>query len=216
MKEAESTDGKFYQLITMPYIRKNSNEADEAIINFHDITELKNISAKLDASNKSLLRINDDLNNFVYGASHDLNAAILNIEMVLALLKKELDLSDPKTLKLSEMLGNSIKSFNEMINDLARVGNFGAEMLKEGKVESFEDTFNEIQEIISENIKDSEVTFKTNFQHDTIRFPKRNLRSILLNLITNGIKFGSSSRHNEIVITTVLEHPYILLTVSAG
>ena len=213
VKEAESIDGKFYQVMTMPYIRRNSKEAAGAIISFHDITELKMVSEKLDTSNKSLIRINDDLNNFVYGASHDLNAPILNIEMVLAMLKKKLDLNDPHILQLSEMLSNSIKNFKEMINDLARVGNIEAEMMKESQTESFKDTFNEIQTIISENIKHSQVTFHTNFQEDNIKFPKRNLRSILLNLITNAIKFSSSGRHTEITITTTLQDPYILLSV---
>lgn len=40
-REAESTDGKIYQVMTMPYIRQNTNNTDGAIISFYDITELK-------------------------------------------------------------------------------------------------------------------------------------------------------------------------------
>lgn len=85
VKEAEFTEGKVYQVMTMPYIRKYSERPDGAIINFFDITELKKITNELDSSNKSLLGIYDSLNNFVYGASHDLNAPINNIEMVLTM-----------------------------------------------------------------------------------------------------------------------------------
>ena len=211
--EAESTDGRYYQMMTMPYIRKKSSEEGGAIISFYDITELRKVTEELDARNKSLTSINDDLNNFVYGASHDLNAPILNIEMVLAMLNKKLDLQDPMVLKLSEMMNNSIKNFKEMINDLARVGNIEADMLTDGNLENFEEIFNEIQEIISEKIKNAQVTFQTDFKEGNVRFPKRNLRSILLNLITNAIKFSSADRNAEINITTFRQDPYIILSV---
>ncbi|MDB5013860.1 MAG: chemotaxis protein CheR, partial [Daejeonella sp.] len=82
-----------------------------------------------------------------------------------------------------------------------------------GKIESFDNIFKEIQDIISEKVKNSQVTFYTDFQEDNILFPKRNLRSILLNLITNAIKFGSSGRHTEIRIKTERVDSHIVLTV---
>lgn len=213
IKEAESKEGKFYQVMTMPYIRKHSNKIDGAIISFYDITELKKITEELDASNKSLLRINDNLNNFVYGASHDLNAPINNIEMVLAMLNKVLDLNDPKVLKLSEMMNNSVNNFKDMIQDLVKVGHIEAEMQEESEEEVFEDIFNEITQIISERIKHTHTKFKTDFQAKEIRFPKSNLRSIFLNLITNAIKFSSSGKYPEIEIRTEKVDEFILLTV---
>ncbi|MDB5121766.1 MAG: chemotaxis protein CheR [Sphingobacteriales bacterium] len=213
IKEAESKEGKFYQIMTMPYIRKHSKTADGAIISFYDITELKKISEELDASNKSLLRINDNLNNFVYGASHDLNAPINNIEMVLAMLNKKLDLADPKVSKLSGMMDNAIRNFKEMIHDLSKVGHIEAEMNEGSQIESFEDIFNEIKEIISERIKHLNVHFQIDFKEKEIQFPKTNLRSILLNLITNAIKFSSSGRYPEIIIHTQRVDQFIMLTV---
>ena len=53
IREAESSDGKIYQVMTMPYIRKHSNKIDGAIISFYDITELKKLSGELNKSNKS-------------------------------------------------------------------------------------------------------------------------------------------------------------------
>jgi len=53
-REAESSDGRIYQVMTMPYIRQNTKNTDGAIISFYDITELKKLLAALDISNKSL------------------------------------------------------------------------------------------------------------------------------------------------------------------
>jgi two-component system CheB/CheR fusion protein len=150
-KEAESSEGKIYQVMTMPYIRQNSLQPAGAVISFYDITELKALLHDLDISNKnfhksnkSLLRINADLNNFVYSASHDLNAPILNIEMVLKVLNKKIDMKDPDVVNLSGMMHNAIVTFKDVIHDLGKIGLMEAEMLEDSNPESFEDIFKEI------------------------------------------------------------------------
>jgi len=133
-REAEATDGKVYQVMTMPYLKRNSKKADGAIISFYDITEMKKVLRELDISNrslnnsnKSLLRINADLNNFVYGASHDLNAPILNIESLLGILNDKLDTKDPEVMELSGMMNKAVTNFKAVISDLARVGHLESE-----------------------------------------------------------------------------------------
>jgi len=42
VREAISTDGKIYQVTTIPYLRADSKIADGAIVSFYDISELKN------------------------------------------------------------------------------------------------------------------------------------------------------------------------------
>ena len=60
-REAEASNGKIYQVMTMPYIRKTSLHPDGAIISFYDVTELKKISQELDMTNKKLIRTNDEI-----------------------------------------------------------------------------------------------------------------------------------------------------------
>jgi two-component system CheB/CheR fusion protein len=219
-REAPSIDGKIYEVMTTPYIREKRSKPDGAIISFYDITELKKLWSDLDISNKklknsnqSLLRINADLNNFVYTASHDLNSPILNIEMVLNILDKKIDLKDPVVGNLSTMMNNAIVTFKEVIADLGKIGVIESEMLEESFPENFEDVFNEITEIISERIKMSETTFTTRFKEREVRFSKKYLRSILLNLITNAIKFCPQDRKPKIDIATEIAGGFIRLTV---
>lgn len=212
-REAEALDGKVYQVMTMPYIRKNSKNADGAIISFYDITDLKKLFKELDFSNKSLLRINDDLNNFVYGASHDLNAPILNIEMVLGILHKKMDMKDPDIVNLSGMMNHAINNFKAVIIDLGKVGQIEAEMQEESNSENFSEILNEIKGLISEKIKLAQAAFITEFKVQEVHFPKKYLRSIILNLITNAIKFCSPDRQPEIMIKTEMVDNFIRLTV---
>jgi two-component system CheB/CheR fusion protein len=212
-KEAEATDGKVYQVMTMPYLRKNSKKADGAIISFYDISELKRLLKELDSRNKSLLRINDDLNNFVYGASHDLNAPILNIETVLGVLNKKMDMANPDVVNLSGMINNSLNNFKEVIKELGKVGALESEMMEKANLENFAHMYHEIEDAISERIKFANAVISTDFQEKEIRFPKKSLRSIMLNLTTNAIKFSSPQRQPEIKIKTEKVDGFILLSV---
>jgi len=212
-REAESSDGRVYQVMTMPYIRQNSQETDGAIVSFYDITELKQILHELDISNKRLLRINADLNNFVYSASHDLNAPIVNIEMVLDTLNTKIDLKDPDIIELSELMNSCIITFKAVIADLAKIGLMESELLEPEAPENLADIFRETTEIISERIKSTNTTFIVNFEQPWIRFPKKYLRSILLNLITNAIKFHPGDRAPVITIKSRLDEKFAVLTV---
>jgi two-component system CheB/CheR fusion protein len=212
-REAESKDGKIYQVMTMPYLKRHSKRPDGAIISFHDITALKILVNELDKSNQSLRRINDDLNNFVYGASHDLKAPILNIETVMGVLNKKIDMDNPDVVKLSGMMNNALNNFKEVIKELGKVGVLEAESNQEAGEENFISVFKEIEDAISERIKQADAIITTNFQEENIRFPKKNLRSIILNLVTNAIKFNSPDRKPVIHINTKKTDGYIVLTV---
>jgi two-component system CheB/CheR fusion protein len=219
-REAEAIDGKIYQVMTMPYLKKNSKKPDGAIISFYEITELKKLLKELDVSNKnldisnqSLLRINGDLNNFVFGASHDLRAPIVNIEMLLDVLNDKLDTTDPGVMELSGLMNKAVTNFKAVISDLAKVGHINSEGTDEHD-QDFLAIFEEIKELLSENIKLSNAVFHTDFRQKEVHFAKKNLRSVMLNLIKNALKFRSPDRVPEITIKTEKQDQFILLTIA--
>lgn len=53
-KEVQTLDGRWYQIMTMPYIRQADHQNNGAIVTFNDITELKMILEERDNSNKML------------------------------------------------------------------------------------------------------------------------------------------------------------------
>ncbi|MBB6108227.1 two-component system, chemotaxis family, CheB/CheR fusion protein [Mucilaginibacter lappiensis] len=53
-KEIETNNGKWYQIMTMPYVQQADHTNNGAIITFNDITELKRIQQELDISSKTL------------------------------------------------------------------------------------------------------------------------------------------------------------------
>jgi two-component system CheB/CheR fusion protein len=53
-KEIETNNGKWYQIMTMPYVQLADHSNNGAIITFYDITELKRIQQELNISSKML------------------------------------------------------------------------------------------------------------------------------------------------------------------
>ncbi|MGV8877689.1 MAG: CheR family methyltransferase [Sphingobacteriaceae bacterium] len=212
-REAAGKDHQVFQVMTIPYLKKNSQKPDGAIVSFYDITELKELLNGLDISNQSLLRINADLNNFVYGASHDLNAPIHNIEMVLSILDKKIDPLDTDVVKLSAMMNTSIANFKSIISDLGEIGIMEAELSEERQIENVETIFDNIAGTMTERIRLTGAVFITDFKEKKICFSRKYLRSILLNLITNAIRFSAPGISPEIRISTEKANGFILLSV---
>ncbi len=56
-KEIETRDGRWFQVMTMPYIKQINNKTSGAIITFNDITALKEIQGQLDKKNEALMHL---------------------------------------------------------------------------------------------------------------------------------------------------------------
>ncbi len=185
-KEVETDNGKWYQVMTMPYVHTN-NKSNGAIITFNDITELKQIQFELDKKNESLLRINADLDNFVLTASHDLLAPLGNIELSIGVMN-DLKGMDPKLLKFTDIINTSVKKFRSLINNIAHIAKIENDMGSK-ELLSINDVLNNIEWSLDDKIKAANAVINRNLEVPDIFFSGKNFRSILYNLISNSIKY---------------------------
>jgi two-component system CheB/CheR fusion protein len=190
-KEIQTKGGTWYQVVTMPYIQQLNDKKNGAIITFNDITELKKTQIELDKKNKSLQRINEDLDNFVQTASHDLLAPLGNIEISIAVMNK-VKVVDPELNEFLNVINSSVKKFRSLITEIATIAKVESDMLVMEMVD-IEDTVKNIEWSLADKIKISGAVIHLNLDVKQILFSKKNLRSILFNLISNGIKFQSSA-----------------------
>lgn len=186
-KEVETNSGRWYQIMTMPYLQQADNKTNGAIITFNDITELKNAQEELDKKNKSLLRINTDLDHFIHAASHDLLGPLGNIESSIDMMNR-IALSDAKLLDFLNMINTSISSFRSLITDIATIAKVESDMLVLEPVD-IDGIINNIEWSIENKITLSGAVIVRDLGVKEILFSKKNLRSILYNLISNAIKF---------------------------
>ena len=77
------------EIITYP-IRENGRVTGVTIYS-RDVTEQKHIENQLKAQNKELSKVNEELDRFVYSASHDLRAPLLSVKGLVNLIRIEPD-----------------------------------------------------------------------------------------------------------------------------
>ncbi len=210
-KQVEANNGKFYQVTTMPYVRHADNKTDGAIITFNDISELKKIQGQLENTNKNLLRINADLDNFVLSASHDLLGPLSNIEVTINLLN-QIKTTNPELEEYLKIIDASVKKFRSLIKELSIIGEMESEIFNMEPVD-IEKLINEIKSSISDRINSTQAVISTDLQINKITFSIKNLRSILYNLISNSLKYKSDNRVPLIRITTIEDSGFVILSV---
>ncbi|ABG57396.1 sensor histidine kinase [Cytophaga hutchinsonii] len=161
---------------------------------------------QLEDSNKNLVRLNKDMDNFIYSASHDLKSPVNNIEGLVQLLKSELKTTDLKENTSIELLLSKIET------SATKVKNTVINLTDIVKIQSnpYEDIQNiDIREVLKEILLENEITVNTSNANitlglnvETITYSRQAFKSILYNLIINSIKYKSPDRKLNIEITS--------------
>jgi two-component system CheB/CheR fusion protein len=186
-KEIEANSGQWYQVMTMPYVQQADNKRAGAIVTFTDITALKKAKLELDEKNESLLRINADLDHFVYTVSHDLLEPLGSIESSIALMN-ELNTANPELARFLEIINSSIKKFRSLIKEIGTIAKLESNM-SEMEFVDMDEVLNNIEWSLESKIRSSGAVINRQFEVKEIFFSRKNLRSILYNMISNAIKF---------------------------
>lgn len=208
-KEIETNNDKWYQVMTMPYLGHIDNMVTGVIVTFNDITTLKKTQLELDLKNESLQRINEDLDNFARTASHDLLNPLGNIEMSIDLMNQEI--TDPEQKEFLTIINSSVKIFRTLVSDLATVVKLEHDMIATELVD-LDELMDNIEWSLEHKIKLSEAKIIRMFDTKSVLFSKKNLRSILYNLISNGIKFKKDSP-SLIQVEARMEKGHTILSV---
>ena len=173
--------------------------------------ELRISNSDLNNSIEELSRINQELDNFVYSASHDLKAPLNNLEGLLALLEPS-EIGKPNQDEILEMIGKSVRRFKGVVNDMTLMAQNAKENHRIHNVE-IPALVSEIRSDLSHLINSTGTTFKLDFQIKHFQYPRKEIRSILFNLISNGIKYSDSNRSPKITVRSKGTPEEIILVV---
>ena len=172
---------------------------------------------ELNETNERLIKVNADLDNFIYTASHDLKAPILNIEGLVHILGKKLRDSyckDEKIKEIINMILASIQRFRGTIGDLT-------EITKLQRLSELESSETDISEIIEEvkldlqqQILEADAELQLSVEGGSkVVFSRKNLKSIVYNLLSNAIKYRSGEHKLKIEVTLLEEEDFLVLSV---
>ncbi|MBO9700992.1 MAG: PAS domain-containing sensor histidine kinase [Sporocytophaga sp.] len=148
---------------------------------------------------KELQRINNDLDNFIYTASHDLKAPISNIEGLISSLFEELGEISSLNVDLREiktMIDVSVEKFQVTIKDLTEIAKIQKESLENVELVGLSELIDDVKITISDQISrnNAEIIYHLDDCNE-IKFVRKNLKSIIYNLISNSIKYRSPERN---------------------
>ena len=167
--------------------------------------------------NGQLTRINQDLDNFVYTASHDLKSPISNIEGLLKALERQLssDIRQQAVVgQLYQLLYASVDRFKATIRDLTEVARISKESNEDITTIDLSEMLEQVRLDLAPQLSEAQARLDVHLDCPPIRFSRKNLKSILYNLISNAVKYRSPERALLIRIHSQMQGEYYCLTVA--
>ena len=190
-----------------------------------DISEIQN-------AQKELKEKNQELENYIYVASHDLRSPLVNIQGFGQRLEKQTekihsivtdgDLDETKKLEISKIthedipkslnfILNNVAKMDTLINGLLQLSRTGRIVLSVNKV-NMNKLLNDVSKAF--NFQLTECNAKLNIEHLADCYGDLNqLNQVFSNIISNAIKYRDSSRKLEIEISSKVEQKRVRYSI---
>jgi signal transduction histidine kinase len=173
--------GQVYRYITKPW---NEQELRMTLVNAHELFVNKH---ELKRKNEALQKAYDELEKFIYSASHDLRAPLVSILGILKLTR--LEEIDPKSAEYFGMIERMVNKLDVFVQNIISY----YQNLKQGELVTPVD-FDLLLDELFEHYRFFEGADRINLikeihQDGEVKLDELRLKMILNNLITNGIKF---------------------------
>ena len=172
---------------------------DGFVVTFSDITQQKEREEQLRRAINDLKRSNDDLEQFAYVASHDLQEPLRKIRAFGDLLISEFE-AQKEAHDYVQRMQNAAARMQTLIQDLLTFSRVSRNAIQYTGV-SISEIVVEIKEILENQIEREKATFTENNINIAIRGDKAQLKRLFQNLISNAIKFHKPGIPPVIAIT---------------
>lgn len=190
-------DGNAYGLVGISLDISELKQKEEELRNLINITSLQN---------KKLL-------NFAHIVSHNLRSHSANFSMLLEFLVNEKN--ETEKLKLTNMLVGASDNMLETLENLNEVLAIGANPNTSKEPINLNRNITKIQQNLSVTLKNNNVEIINTIPDDVfIKAVPAYAESILMNFITNAVKYKSPERDPKIVLSTAKKGKYTVLSIA--
>ena len=180
-----------------------------------DITDRKRAEQAQDRTLQELTRLNVDLDNFVYTASHDLRSPIANLEGLQRVMAKRLTgRLDEAEQEMMGLMEQSVGRLKKAIKELSEIAKIQKETQQPREELSFRQVLREVSQDIAPLITEASPQVVLELAVEKVYFPGKHLRSVFYNLLSNALKYRSPDRSPVIVISTRGREDGVHLSVS--
>jgi PAS domain S-box-containing protein len=176
-----------------------------------NITDEKKLETEKEHLIRELTQNNKDLKQFSYITSHNLRAPLSNLIGLLN-LTEDIPIENPELKEILAGFSKSTHLLNETINDLVKVIIIKDNPSMQKEEVSLKEVFENVFSQLSFQIELHKPIIKLKFDRvPLLNTNKAYIESILLNLLTNSIKYKSENRKLKISITAEqIDHQAIL------
>jgi light-regulated signal transduction histidine kinase (bacteriophytochrome) len=181
--------------------RKANDLSDELIYTNKELIRsselVLNQKLQLEICNNNLENTNRQLSNFSHIASHNLRAPVGNLILLQDVYKESTDSEDKNMLfsKMEVVLGLLNETLNDLVETVKIQGN--KDIIHDPI--NFVCIFNKILAMLGSQILESSAIITSDFSKvPDIEYPKLYMESIMLNLLSNSIRYRSPNRIPEI------------------
>ncbi len=187
-------------LFSSSVLKSPYHQENQIVCSALDISALKKIEKKQTLILKELKESNQELEQFAYVASHDLQTPLRHISSFTELLRQKIPKGDPETEKWFQFVLDGTLRAHNLINDLLFFSRIGR------KDTAFvESDLNQILENVLVELEEEIKKYHVVVESDTL--PKLTVVPNLIyqlfhNLLSNAIKFRSSDRPLHITISS--------------
>ena len=175
-----------------------------------DISDQKEKELELAKMLEILNTQNNKLLNFAHIVSHNLRTHSGNIKSLLDLHKEEL-LSDLDTLSNIQIVSDELFSTIENLNELVSIHTVKDKEIEELNLNVY---INKVLDVLHDSIKQKDIVVLNYIQSSvTIECLPAYLESILLNIVTNAIKYSDTKKVSKIIFTSDVNDDYVVLNI---
>lgn len=194
-------------------LAKDKDGQEHLVKIIHDLNQEKLLEEQLREKNREQEKIILDHDTFVYTASHDLRSPLNNLEALVQQVGE--NYNDPNVIdELVPLLNESILRLRNKIDELSVIGKRREEENKKSTVR-FQTVYEEVLKDLELEIASSGAALSADFSRlPEISFSQKNIRSLLQNLISNGLKYRNPDTAPLITVRTApVDADTVLLSV---
>ena len=198
-------------LISAELLEINGEEC--ILMMYFDDTDRQRTMRELQEQSQALMRSNTELERFAYITSHDLRAPVVNITELIDLYDQQ-DPAKESNQAVIEKLQKSAQQLNSTLNTLIEVVALKNQTPIQKSWYTWRSIFDNVLLSIGQQIRKSGAQMTVDFSKASNVLADRDyLHSILLNLITNAIKYKKENKAPNIKITSYKENEKTVLSV---
>jgi two-component system CheB/CheR fusion protein len=178
-----------------------------------DNTDKKNAEAEMQARNEELTRINAELEEFAYVASHDLREPMRMVNIYSQLLLNKIDVKQtPEVTQFAESIRNAIHRMEALVEDLLDYSRAAHSEFEEGVEVDCRRALEETLKVCQTRIAETGALIKIG-ELPVVRAQEDHVSLVFQNLLSNSLKYTKAGHPPAIEVCAKREADEWILTV---